>query len=238
LHTKTIRYVNVDDNNFDRDAVKTLALAYPALLQAGQCSGPVEAMEMIKSLSPDLIFLDIEMPDANGIELLKNVRRLVPMAVFITSHPSYAIDGFELNALDYILKPCTAERFAACMKRVEEYWEMKQKALLYEVHFEKDIITIKEGYNQVNIPAQEIIYCEAMQDYTKIVTASKNYLTLATLSDFIRHLNTELFIRVHRSYAVNIKKVNAYAPGKLMMENIEIPIGKTYRSHINRSTFT
>lgn len=237
MYTRTIRYINVDDNEFDRNVVKDLSSTFPALVQVGECSGPVEAMEMIRSHTPDLIFLDIEMPDVNGIQLLKNVRKLVPMAVFITSHLNYAIDGFELNALDYILKPCTSERFASCIRRVEEYWEMKQKASLYEVHFEKDIITFKEGYTQISIPVNDITYCEAMQDYTKIVTDGKNYLTLTTLTDFLGNLNRELFMRVHRSYAVNIKKVSGFAPGKLTIGNAEIPIGKTYRSQINRSIF-
>lgn len=237
LYTKTIRYINVDDDELDRDTVTNLSSSFKSLVQVGECSGPVEAMEMIKNYKPDLIFLDIEMPDATGIQLLKNVRTFVPMAVFITSHPSYALDGFELNALDYILKPCTADRFGACMKRVEEYWEMKQKSLLYEVNFEKDVVTIKEGYTQINIPVNDILYCEAMQDYTKIVTGQKNYLTLATLTDFLANLNPSLFLRVHRSYAVNVKKVSAFATGKLTINNFEIPIGKTFRSQIDRSLF-
>lgn len=236
-YTQTIRFINVDDDESDRLSLKNLASAYPALVQVGECSGPEEAIELINTHRPDLVFLDIEMPGATGVRLLRAVKSKVPMVVFITSDADYALEGFELNALDYMLKPCTEHRFTSAFRRVEEYWEMKQKSALFKVQFEKDTITIKEGRTQISIPVNTIRYCEAMQDYTKIVTPGRSYLTLITLADFFQNLDQQLFIRVHRSYVVNISEVRAFEPGKLKVAKTEIPIGKAYRSTVNGSLF-
>lgn len=236
-HTQTIRFINVEDDELDRLSLKNLASAYPALVQVGECSGPAEAIEMINTHRPDLVFLDIEMPGPTGIKLLKAGKSKVPMVVFITSDPDYALEGFDLNALDYILKPCTEHRFAAAFRRVEEYWEMKQNSPLFKVQFENDTVIIKEGRTQISIPVNTILYCEGMQDYTKIVSRGKSYLMQITLSDFFENLDHEMFMRVHRSYAVNISEVRAFEPGKLKVAKTEIPIGKTYRSTVNKSLF-
>lgn len=236
-YTETIRFINVDDDELDRLSLKNLASAYPALVKVGECSGAVEVIETINTQRPDLIFLDIEMPGATDIPLLKAIKSKVPMVVFITSNPEYAVEGFELNALDHILKPCTEHRLATAFRRIEEYWDLKQKTPLFKVQFEKDTITVKEGNKQYSIPQNTILYCEAMQDYTKIVAAGRSYLMLITLTDFVSNLDPEMFLRVHRSYAVNIKEVRKFEPGKLKVAKSEIPIGKTYRASITPSLF-
>jgi DNA-binding LytR/AlgR family response regulator len=174
------------------------------------------------------------MPGMTGIEVLRKIKDKVPVAVFITSHPEFALDGFELSALDYVLKPLTAERFALTANRIEEYWAMKQKAISYEVLFEKESLTIKEGHTQVKLPQEDIIYLEAMQDYTKVVTEKKSYLTLTTLTGFLEKLSGNRFLRVHRSYAVAINKIKELHASKIICGTNEIPIGKTYRSAITQ----
>lgn len=237
LMQKSIRYITIDDSLVDQLMLKELAAAYPFLQDVGAYHTPGEGLAAIATLRPHLVFLDIEMPEMTGVEVLRTIRQEVPVAIFITSHPEFALDGFELSAFDYILKPLTEERFAITVKRLDEYWTMRQKAAAYEVLFEKEYLIIKEGYNQVKLQMHEIIYLEAMQDYTKVVTEKKNYLTLTTLTGFLEKLSAGTFLRVHRSYAVAIQKIKELHVDKLVCGDAEIPIGKTYRSALAQMKF-
>jgi DNA-binding LytR/AlgR family response regulator len=229
---KSVRYIAIDDNMVDLLVMKEYASNYPFLQYCGSYTSASDGLAAVETINPDLIFLDIEMPGSTGLEILRQLKERIPIAIFITSHPEFALDGFELSALDYVLKPLTAERFATTAKRIEEYWEMKQKAISYEVLFEKESLTIKDGHSQVKLPQQDIIYLEAMQDYTKVVTENKNYLTLTTLTGFLEKLSNKNFIRVHRSYAVAINKIKEIHANKIICGDLDIPIGKTYKNSV------
>jgi DNA-binding LytR/AlgR family response regulator len=231
---KNICFISIDDNLVDQLVLKEYASAFPFLKHCGSFNSSTEGLLAVDKIKPDLIFLDIEMPGISGLEMLRQIKEKVPIAVFVTSHPEFALEGFEMSALDYILKPVTAQRFLTTARRIEEYWEMKQKAILYEVLFEKESLTIKDGHSQIKLPQQDIIYLEAMQDYTKVVTENKNYLTLTTLTGFLEKLSENNFLRVHRSYAVAIKKINELHSNRIICGNLEIPIGKTYKNAIAR----
>ena len=231
---KTIRYIAIDDNVVDLLLLKECAAAFPFLQYQGSYTNTTEGLAAAEEINPDLIFLDIEMPGHSGLDILRKLKAKVPVAVFITSHPEFALEGFELSALDYILKPLTAERFALTAKRIEEYWSMKQKAISYEVLFEKESLTIKEGHNHVKLPQEDIIYLEAMQDYTKVVTENKNYMTLTTLTGFLEKLSGNKFLRVHRSYAVAVNKIKELHTDKIICGNQVIPIGKTYKALLSK----
>ncbi len=225
-----IRFIAIDDNPVDLLILREYAAQFPFLKHYGGFNTVAEGLSAVEDLKPDLIFLDIEMPEQSGLDVLRQIKQKVPIAIFITSHPEFALDGFELSALDYILKPLTAERFQITAKRIQEYWEMKQKAILYEVLFEKESLTIKDGHSQVKLPQQDIVYLEAMQDYTKVVTEKKNYMTLTTLTGFMEKLSGNNFLRVHRSYAVAVKKIKELHSNRIICGDSIIPIGKTYRS--------
>jgi len=229
-----IRFIAIDDNPLDLLFLSEMVKAYPFLENCGTFANPLEGYEAQQYIRPDLVFLDIEMPAFTGIELLRKFREEVPMAVFITSHPDFALEGFELSALDYVLKPIMEERFALTVARIREFWEMRQKSQAYEVLFEQETMTIKEGHNVVKLSQRDILYLEAMQDYTKIVTAGKNYLTLSTLSCFMEQLPADRFMRVHRSYAVSLGQVRELRPAELVCGNAVIPIGKTYRPTVSK----
>ena len=222
-----IKFIAVDDNFLDLLAVEEFAKNHPNLINIGTYSNSSDAILAIKASKPDIVFLDVEMPEFSGIELLATIRKIVPMAVFITSFAEFAIEGYELSALDYILKPLTPERFDKCIQKVVEYWDMRHKAALYEIAFEKDSISIKDGHNRLNIRRSEIIYVEAMQDYTKIVTNDKKYMTLSTLSNFVEQYSDNDLLRVHRSYAVSKNKITEMRSNELICNKYQIPIGKT-----------
>jgi DNA-binding LytR/AlgR family response regulator len=227
-----IRYVAIDDNFIDLTAVAEYSKAFSLFENCGLFSNGFEAYEAIGYIKPDLVFLDIEMPGINGIELLRKIRASVPMAVFITSFTEFALDGFELSALDYILKPLTPERFAKTASKIEEFWDMRQKSAAYEVMISQDQLTIKEGYNQIRISQNDIIYLEAMQDYTKVVTQKRSYLTLSPISFFMERLPADRFMRVHRSYAVALHQIRELRQSEIICSGTRIPVGRTYRSQV------
>ncbi|MGJ7031993.1 LytR/AlgR family response regulator transcription factor [Niabella hirudinis] len=228
--TNNIRCICIDDERDDLLLLNEYLKTEPLLNCVGCFDAPSDGLQAIISLQPDLVFFDIEMPGANGMEILRQLRDKIELAVFITSHPEFAVEGFALSAFDYILKPITGNRFAQTILRLKDYWAMKQKAVTHELQQEKNILLISEGHNKIRLPVNEIIYLEAMQNYTKIVTPHRNYLTLVGLNDFLTRLPHNSFLRIHRSYAAARHRIRELrSPGLLICDNMELPIGKTYR---------
>jgi DNA-binding LytR/AlgR family response regulator len=225
-----ITFLSIDDDELDLIAINRLASFYPLLKYKGGFSNASDGIDAIFAINPNLIFLDIDMPGISGLEIVKKIKNKVPMTVFVTSHLEFALDGFSLSALDYLLKPVTEARFAQTIQRVSEYWQMKQKAEAYEVLIEKESLLIKEGYNYIRLPQQEIIYLEAMQDYTKVVASQKKYMVNMNLSGFMERLPVDKFLRIHRSYAVAVQKIKQLRLGEVIGDGFILPVGKTYRA--------
>lgn len=227
-----MKYSLVDDNDTDRMLLEAFAQQHPQLHLQGSFANPLEAISSINNHPPDLLFLDIEMPLLNGIDFLRSLSH-PPVCVFISSHPEFAIDAFELFALDYILKPLTQQRFDSTVGRARAYLDIKEKADKYEHHIEEDSIVISEGYATHRIQISDILYLEALKDYTRIFTVTKNYVTLGNLSHSLLNLNIPQFRRVHRSYAVNARHIKSISDNNIIIHKKEIPIGKTYRNIIS-----
>lgn len=233
MQKEIIRVIIVEDNEMDCLTITTILSHFDNLNILGIFSNALEAINSIYTLKPDLLFLDIEMPEISGIELLKSVRDQVPMAVFVTSYPDFALDGFELSALDYILKPLTEERFIPCLSRIEEYWEMRQKSNAYDILVEQDSLTIKQGHDKLKLPLSEVIYLEALNDYTKFYTAKKSYITLGNLSHILSQMPEDIFFRIHRSYAVAKSKITGLKKNEVICATISLPVGKTYKAKLD-----
>lgn len=228
-----LKYLIVDDNEIDGAAVEAEAMNFSFLQKIALCSNPVEALEIITHSNPDVIFLDIEMPGISGIEFLRKKALANALPVLVTSHPEFALEGFELYAFDYLLKPVSSERFAACALRLRDFFQMRKKAFAFDTEQENNFIIIKQGYDKYKIAINDILYIEAMKDYTKIVTAEQKYLVLSTLNGIIEKLPRDKFVRIHRSYVVNKNKITAVFKNKVKIEDNEIPIGKLYKSALN-----
>ena len=225
-----LKYLIVDDDEIDRLAIETEAAKFPFLQKIASCSHPVEAFEIISNSRPDVIFLDIEMPDMSGLEMIRMKRIENVLPVLITSHPEFAIESYELDAFDYILKPISAERFAHCAQRLLAFCQMRTKAYAFDNEQESGSIMIKQGHDKYKLPIHDIVYLEAMKDYTKIKTVSGQYLVLTTLSGILNKLPAELFVRIHRSYVVNCEKVDVVRKDSLSIRSQILPIGKLYRN--------
>jgi DNA-binding LytR/AlgR family response regulator len=225
-----LKYIIVDDVEIDSLAVESFASGYPFLKKLATCRHAVEAMELIPILKPDILFADIEMPGVSGMELVRHLAGTVATPIFITSHPEFALEGFEIEAFDYLLKPLQAERFARCVARIRDFYELRSKSFAFDKEYNSNYITIKQGYDKYKISFQDILYLEAMKDYTKIVTTTAQYLVLGTFSHMHDQLPPDKFTRVHRSYIVNRNKIDSTNGNKVIISDYQLPVGKSYKS--------
>ena len=227
-----LKYLIVDDEEIDRMSLETAASGFSFLQKIASCSHALEAFELITRFKPEVVFADIEMPGMTGLELIRRLSGKVPAPVFITSHPEFAIEGYEIEAFDYLLKPVTKERFVKCAIRLHDFFQLRKKVAALEED-ESNQIVIKEGYDKYKISVRDIFYLEAMKDYTKIVTVTGNHLILCTLAGLHERLSSEKFIRIHRSYIVNRDKLSASKGNKIFVGNHELPLGKLYKNALD-----
>jgi DNA-binding LytR/AlgR family response regulator len=225
-----LKYMIVDDAEIDSLAVESFASGYSFLKKVAVCNNALEAIELIPILKPDILFADIEMPGVSGLELVRHLAGTVAMPVFITSHPEFALDGFEMEAFDYLLKPLQAERFARCVARIKDFSELRSKSFAFDKESQANFITIKQGYDKYKISIPDILYLEAMKDYTKIVTTTSHYLILGTFSGMLGQLPPDKFTRIHRSYIVNRNKIDSTNGSKVYISSHQLPVGKSYKN--------
>ncbi len=226
-----LKYLIIDDDETDREVIELEAIKFPFLELTGTFTNPVEALEILAENKIDLLFLDIEMPGISGIDFLRINKYPGLLSILTTSHPEFALEGFDLDVFDYLLKPISSKRFSTCALRAEDYFRMKNKSFAFDEETETNFIIIKQGYDKFKIPTQEILYAEAMRDYTRIVTIQQQYLVLSTLNSFAEKL-PDTFVRIHRSYLVNSKKIDSVQKNKILIQSIELPVGKLYKHAI------
>jgi DNA-binding LytR/AlgR family response regulator/signal transduction histidine kinase len=226
----TLKYLIVEDDDIDRLSVETEADKFPFLKRIASCGHALEAMELITECRPDILFLDIEMPGINGIQFVKMLSGTSIIPVFITSHPEFAIESFEIEAFDYLLKPLTADRFARCARRLHDFCRLRLQAFAFAKEQETGSIIIKQGHEKCKLMIHDILFLEAMKDYTRIMTADKQYLVLTTLSDMQERLPADKFVRIHRSYIVHTDKITAVKSNKVFVTSNELPVGKLYKN--------
>jgi DNA-binding LytR/AlgR family response regulator len=228
-----IKCVIVEDNQTDMELLTHFIKAEPSLDLRYSFSNAIEALSTIKEMQPPLLFMDIDMPIMNGIDLFKNLG-YSPICIFVTAHSEYALESYEAQAFDFILKPVSDKRFAQAMRRLTEFIKLKERADLYDTAFETESILIKEGSTNYKVLLSDILYIEALKDYSKVVTTGKKYITLSKLKHFIDKLPIQDFVRVHRSYAVAKNKINVFGKDEMKINNDVIPIGVTYRQELKQ----
>lgn len=236
----------IDDERLAREVVKKYLDASPELALVGECSNGFEGVKMIQELKPDLIFLDIQMPKLTGFEMLELLDEY-PAVIFTTAYDEYAIKAFEINAIDYLMKPFTQERFLAAVRRYLEasklrkpgYQEDDKAKFQTLLHYGQkqagytDRIVVKDQSRIHIIPVDSIRYCKAEEDYILIVTAEGKYLKKHTISTLESSLDPAKFIRVHRSYIVQQSHIRRLEiMGKetyllLLQDGSKIPVSKS-----------
>lgn len=218
----------VDDEPLALDILESYIKKVPDLELVGKCSNALEASEFLKNHKVDLMFLDIQMPEITGLEFMRSLSN-PPLVVFSTAYSEFAVEGFELNALDYLLKPVAFDRFNKTIERVREYMSLKKSDEVEAPDLENDHIFIKSNQKQVKLSYDQIFYVEAFADYVKLYTAEKRYITLQTMKNMEQKLPKEKFIRVHRSFIVGLKYITSFNSSEVEIGAVKIPVGKNYK---------
>lgn len=229
---KKYNCIIVDDDEVARLKVVSIARKFPVFNIIGHYSSATTAFTVAEKEKIDVLFLDIDMPSMNGLMLRKKLAN-IPVCVFITSHPEHAAETFELETLDFIVKPLREERFTQTVSRIEEFMEIKHKATLYEASFGDDYIYIKDGYEKVKVKLYEIWYIEALKDYCLLVTTHKRYCVFSGIGNLLKESHFSHFIRVHRSYAVQkqfIEKINTN--DITLINQIKLPLGNSFKENL------
>lgn len=228
-----ISCIIVDDSELDRLSIEAYVEQIPFLKLEGSFASSLDCIGIIEQKNIELLLLDIDMPEISGIEFFSALKN-PPLCIFITSHPEYALEGFETHALDFLVKPAKFERFQRSALRAQEFLQIKDKARLYDVNFADDFLTIKESYDFIQIKISDIIYLEALKDYTKVITLQKTYLTLSNLKNFFEKLPGNRFLRIHRSFAVSINQIKKMEQNELLVSRVRLPVGRTFRNEVNQ----
>lgn len=185
----------------------------------------IEAAGILRRKKAHLLFLDIQMPDISGISLL-GALEYKPKVIFTTAYPDYAVEGFNLDAVDYLLKPFSFERF---FKAVSKAKEQLNELFLQETEADAAFIFVRSGYETVKIVLNDIMYIEALKDYVQIFTVHKKIVSLMGMKEILAGLPGEEFVRVHRSYIIPLSKVTRITSRKVYIGEKEIPLGESFR---------
>jgi DNA-binding LytR/AlgR family response regulator len=220
-----LKAIAIDDEPQALQVVETLAAKVPFLELKACFTNAFTAIDYLQKTPVDLIFLDIKMPDISGIEFIKCLPQ-PPMVIFTTAYSKYAVQGFELDAVDYLLKPFSLARFTkACSKALE-----KKRLFNKET---PDYIFIKTGYEEEKVMLEEILYLEAEGNYITLVLANKKLLTRQTMADILQMLPTDEFVRIHRSYIIALSKIQKISRQEITVAGSTIPVGVSYEEKLS-----
>jgi two-component system, LytTR family, response regulator len=220
----------VDDNDIARATISHLAKQVQGLTVAGEFSNAIDAYNYLQKADVDLIFLDIEMPNMTGLELTRNLSAKDLVIIFTSSKKEYALEAFELNIADYLLKPVTPARFLQAVNKARAIIESKKEKVQYN---DDEFIFIRDSTITRRLKLDDILYAEAMGDYVKFFTAQKMFAIHGTMKAAVERLPPNSFIRIHRSYIVAVGKIDTLQDGCLIIDGKSLPVADAYRKALN-----
>lgn len=229
LNSPMIRCIAIDDEPPALALIREYAARIPSLELLQTFDDAISGGEFLRSGKVDLLFVDINMPDITGLDLVRSLTE-PPMIIFTTAHKKFAHDGFELNAIDYLLKPISFERFQRAVQKAEEYFQYRNNAGSNK----PENLFVYAEYRMLKIPFADIEYIESLEDYIRIHrVGDKPVMTLMTLKNVLEKLPEDQFKRIHRSYIVARSKVSAISNRKAKIGTTELPISDSYTSFID-----
>jgi len=235
-----IKCLIVDDEQLAREMLQAYLHKIPELKLVALCKSTYEAQEVLKTQAIDLIFLDIQMPQQSGIDFLKHLGDGKPSVIFTTAYPNYAIQGFELDVLDYLLKPISFERFKQAIQKSIKTLDIIDKAILFEQQKElqEQFLMVHSEHKHHKVLLKDIIYIESLKEYVRYHTTQGKIIELNSMKRLEADLPNQQFIRIHRSYIVALPQIQSYQHGKIILKlPLELPIGKTYKKSILEKLF-
>lgn len=230
----TIRCLIIDDEPPAREIIRRYIEEIPHLQLMAECSNAVQALSFLQQKEVDLIFLDIRMPQLNGNEFLKILKN-PPKVIFTTAYPEYALEGYELDVVDYLLKPVKFDRF---LKAVNKAFELNHKSNgeipVQTEDNKKDspFVYFRADRKMIKVMLSDILYIESMKDYIKVVTVNGNIITKQSITSVEAMLPENRFIRSHRSFIVSLHKIKSFTTEVIEIDKEEIPIGKLYKGAV------
>jgi DNA-binding LytR/AlgR family response regulator len=229
-----MRCMVIDDEQLVRELLEDNIRQIPYLQWVGSCRNALEATEALQANPVDLLFLDIQMPRVNGLQFLQTLAD-PPLVIIVSAYPQYALEGFDLRVVDYLLKPFPFERFLKACNRAQELFRLRSNDKAGSAAPVEDFFVNVE-YAQVKITASDILYIEGVKDYVKIYLAStaRPVLTRMTLKALEEKLTPPAFIRTHKSFLVSVKKISTVKRDLVCIGDKEIPVSISYKANITR----
>jgi len=232
-----MRCLIVDDEPLAQQVIEEFAGRVPFLRVIAKCNNASEAAEVLHNTQIDLIFLDIHMPRISGLDFIASVVN-PPQFIFVTAYSEHALQGFNVNATDYLMKPVPFNRFLKSVNKAHELFSLRKNALNPEEPKEQKYILVKSGYQTVKIVLDTILYIEGLKDYVKIHTEGKKpILSLLTMKGLAETLPEQNFIRIHKSFIIALDRVTSISRSRVMILDRWIPVGGNYREGIKKSVF-
>lgn len=231
-----IRVLIVDDEPLAQDVIETYVQKIPDLFLVGTCKNAIEASSILNKEVVDLIFLDIQMPQLNGIDFIKSLTKK-PLVIITTAFSDYAVEGFELNVIDYLLKPISFNRFLLAINRIIESRNSATVEEPTKPQLDKEsYFFVKADKKMVKINHKDILYIEGLKDYVIIKLSKSRLVTLQTMKSLEDKLPAEIFKRIHRSYIINLGKLDSIVGNTVELkegdQQIKLPIGKNYKEEL------
>jgi two-component system, LytTR family, response regulator len=223
--------VIVDDEPLARKLIADYVQKVPSLHLVESCSGPIAAMEVLRTHKVDLLFLDVQMPEVTGITLLKSLHKK-PLVILTTAYSEYALQGYELDVVDYLLKPITFDRFLMAVDKAAQRAAGPAPVPVPErpvVEQQQPFVFVKDGTKLVKVWLRDILFVEGLKDYVTIHTPTQKIISLQRLKALEAQLPAEKFIRIHNSYIVAIEAIDVVHKGEVQIGDKFLPVGETYR---------
>lgn len=234
-----VRCIAIDDEPLALRQIKSYIERNDQLELVATCRSAIEAQKVVSTESVDLLFVDINMPDLNGLDFVRMLEGNYYI-IFTTAHPEHAIEGFKLNAIDYLLKPFDYDEFCRATQKVVSLVDLVERCHVAESakaqseaeSSDKEFLSVKADYKTQLVKISDIIYLESAGEYVRLhIDGGPSITTLFRLKNMETSLSQENFLRVHRSYIVNLKRISSYTKGRIFLENGEyIPLGENYKA--------
>lgn len=228
--SKDILCIIVDDETIAREVIATHASKIPNIKIVASCCSAIEAFSVLRAHKIDLVFLDINIPEISGISFAKSINKDVKI-IFTTAYRDYAVEGFELQAVDYLLKPISFDRL---LKAVNTYFEIHSKSETHvaEENSSHDFMFVRSERRMVKIDFESIIYIESYSDYIKIHLVNETVVTRETISAIEAKLPNKKFLRIHRSYIIALKHISSFTNEEITVNNIALTISRSYKKDV------
>jgi DNA-binding LytR/AlgR family response regulator len=223
-----MKCIAIDDEPLALKIIGQYCDRVPSLRLLGAYTDPLEGLSYIRAMQPDLLFLDIRMPDISGIDLAGTLKEDA-LVIFTTAHREYAVEGFELNIVDYLLKPFGFDRFLTACEKAEERLLRSSKKPLPAQPSPEEMLMFRCSYQNIQLPLNDILYIESFDNYVKVVTAAKIYMPVMTLKNMLNLLPESGFVRVHKSFIIPVARIKSFNHEAVVTDRIQAPVGRTFQ---------